>query len=161
MSKAAAFSLFIQMILSRVGERKIELDPGDDYKRKREAKKKKNGKMEKTGNRLARRVRVLKGRKRISELSNLPCAAGVLRLRRSHPQSPPPGITCELDTSPPSIGMDVVCSCPLGWLAPLCAYSFNLNAVSYSLINQAERMCPQTPIRLYFHFLCRSYLSLW
>ena len=39
MPKAAVFSLFIQMILSRVGKRKIELDPGDDYKRKREAKK--------------------------------------------------------------------------------------------------------------------------
>lgn len=44
----------------------------------REREKQKNGKMEKTGNRLTRRVSALKGRKQICECSNLPCAAGEL-----------------------------------------------------------------------------------
>lgn len=36
--------------------------------------KKKKSKIEKTGNRLAPRARVLKGRKQISECSRVPCA---------------------------------------------------------------------------------------
>lgn len=55
--------------------------------REREAFKKKKGKTEKTGNRLARRPGALKGRKQISECSKVPCAAGVLGLRQSHHQS--------------------------------------------------------------------------